>query len=63
MSTQTTPHYDLYIGGASVPAASGRTFETINPASGTVVATVAEGDATDVDRAVAAARACHDDVW
>lgn len=62
-STAGVPHYDLYIDGAWVPAASGRTFETCNPADGEVVATVAEGDAADIDRAVAAARACHDDTW
>jgi phenylacetaldehyde dehydrogenase len=39
-----------------VDAASGRTFDTVNPATGVVLAQVAAGDATDVDRAVAAAR-------
>ena len=52
----SVPHYDLYIDGASVPAASGRTFESINPANGQVIATVAEGDKADIDRAVVAAR-------
>jgi aldehyde dehydrogenase (NAD+) len=45
-----------FIGGKWVPAASGKTFETINPATEEVIATVAEGDAADVDLAVAAAR-------
>ncbi|MEI8358194.1 MAG: aldehyde dehydrogenase family protein [Deltaproteobacteria bacterium] len=59
----SVPHYDLYIDGASVPAASGRTFESINPANGHVIATVAEGDKADIDRAVVAARNCYENVW
>ncbi len=43
------------IDGALVPALSGRTFPVVNPATGEEVATAAEGDAADVDRAVAAA--------
>src|SRR5581483_9905867 len=35
---------------------SGKTFETINPATGEVLANVAEADAADVDLAVKAAR-------
>jgi len=46
----------LYIGGEWQDAASGRTFETVNPATGEVLTTVAEGAEADVDRAVAAAR-------
>ena len=45
-----------FIGGQWVPAASGKTFETINPATEDVIASVAEGDAADVDLAVEAAR-------
>ena len=45
-----------FIGGQWVPAASGKTFETINPATEEVIAQVAEGDAADVDLAVEAAR-------
>src|SRR6202008_3478819 len=46
----------LLIGTERVPARSGNTFETVNPATGKVLATVAEGDAADVDEAVRAAR-------
>jgi phenylacetaldehyde dehydrogenase len=46
----------LFINGKWVPAASGKTFEVVNPANGEVVARVAEGDKEDVDRAVTAAR-------
>jgi aldehyde dehydrogenase (NAD+) len=45
-----------FIGGQWVPAVSGKTFETINPATEEVIANVAEGDAADVDLAVEAAR-------
>ena len=46
----------LFIDGKWVPSASGRTFVTPNPATGDDLATVAEGDAEDIDRAVRAAR-------
>ena len=44
----------LLIDGQHVPSVSGRTFETLNPATEQVIATIAEGNAADVDRAVAA---------
>ena len=50
----------LFIGGEWVEAASGKTFEVVNPAKAEVLAEVAEGDAADVDRAVAAARRAFD---
>ena len=37
-------------------------FETINPATEQKIADVAQGDATDIDRAVKAARAAFEDV-
>ena len=46
----------LFIDGRWADAASGRTFETPNPATGDTLAWVAEGDAEDIDRAVKAAR-------
>ena len=51
----------LFINGQWTDAASGKTFETPNPATGTTLASVAEGDAEDIDRAVQAARAAFDD--
>jgi aldehyde dehydrogenase (NAD+) len=54
---------NLIIDGRMVPAVSGRTFETRNPASGAVLATIAEGDARDIDLAVAAARRAFDGPW
>ncbi|WP_158971513.1 5-carboxymethyl-2-hydroxymuconate semialdehyde dehydrogenase [Chachezhania sediminis] len=46
-----------HIDGASVPALSGKTMDTICPVDGTVLAQVAMSGAEDVDAAVAAARA------
>src|SRR5580658_3811979 len=51
----------LFINGQWVDAASGRTFTTPNPATGERLATVAEGDAEDIDRAVKAARRAFED--
>lgn len=45
-----------FIGGEWVPAKSGKTFETIHPATEEVICEVAEGDKEDVDLAVRAAR-------
>ncbi|HEX7447985.1 MAG TPA: aldehyde dehydrogenase family protein [Pirellulales bacterium] len=52
----TVKHTECFIGGRWTPAASGKTFDTVNPATEEVIAQVAEGDAEDVDAAVAAAR-------
>jgi len=46
----------MLIGGRWLEAASGKTFSTYNPATGEVLAQVAEGNSADVDRAVTAAR-------
>jgi acyl-CoA reductase-like NAD-dependent aldehyde dehydrogenase len=48
--------YGHLIGGDQVPAASGATFDDIDPATARPFATLARGDAEDVDRAVRAAR-------
>ena len=42
----------MLVGGDWVEAASGKTFEVFNPATGEVLANVAEGDTEDIDRAV-----------
>ena len=47
---------ECFIAGEWVPAVSGRTFETINPATEETIAQVAEGDEADIDLAVSAAR-------
>jgi len=46
----------LYIDGEFADGLAGRTIEVVNPADGTVLATIAEGGAEDIDRAVAAAK-------
>jgi aldehyde dehydrogenase (NAD+) len=53
----------MLIDGRWVPAASGKTFESRNPATGEVLAKVAEGDREDIDRAVAAARKAFTGEW
>ena len=47
---------ECFIDGKWVPATSGKTFATINPATEEEIAQVAEGDAADVDAAAKAAR-------
>jgi aldehyde dehydrogenase (NAD+) len=46
----------ILIGNKWVDSVSGKTFKTINPATGDILAEVAEADAADVDIAVKAAR-------
>lgn len=58
-----TPHQDMLIGGQRVPALSGQRFETRNPATGDLLATVAQGGAEDVDRAVKSARTTFEGPW
>src|SRR6201992_1722314 len=53
----------MLIDGQWVDAASGKKFETHNPATGELLATVAEGDAEDITRAVAAARRAFEGPW
>ena len=54
----------MFIDGKWVQAASGKTFPTYNPATGEVLAQVAEGDREDINRAVKAARkAFESDAW
>jgi aldehyde dehydrogenase (NAD+) len=60
MSTIEIQAGRLFIGGEWQDAASGKTFDSVNPSTGEVLAQVAEGDAADVDRSVAAAREAFD---
>ena len=52
--------HKMLINGKWVEAASGKTFPTYNPATGEVLAQVAEGDREDINRAVHAARAAFE---
>ena len=51
----------MVVGGQSVDAADGQTFEVLDPSTGRVMATAPLGGKEDVDRAVAAARKAFDD--
>src|SRR6202161_2548328 len=50
----------LLINGQWVNSVSGKTFPSINPSTGEELARIAEADAADVDKAVAAARAAFE---
>ncbi len=54
---------DAFIGGRYVKSATGKTFATINPATGEEIAQIADCGAEDVDRAVAAARKAFHGPW
>jgi betaine-aldehyde dehydrogenase len=56
-------NYQMLVGGESVSAASGKTFDVMNPAKDEVVAKVPEAGPADVDKAVKAARAAFDGGW
>jgi aldehyde dehydrogenase (NAD+) len=53
--------YQLLIGGDFVDAASGETFESIDPSTGEAFATVAKGGQDDARKAVEAARRAFDE--
>ncbi|WFU59850.1 aldehyde dehydrogenase family protein [Bradyrhizobium pachyrhizi] len=53
----------LLIDGARVRSLAGNTFKSLNPATEQVIATIAEGNEADVDRAVAAARRAFEGPW
>jgi len=58
--TLTAPRQRMFIDGDWADAGSGETASVINPATEEEIAQVPKGDASDVDRAVAAARAAFD---
>jgi len=51
---------NLLIGGELVEAEGGRTFETLNPATGQVLGVAADASLADADRAIQAARTAFD---
>jgi acyl-CoA reductase-like NAD-dependent aldehyde dehydrogenase len=64
IASSIEPSTLAFIDGAYCAARSGATFETINPATGAVIAAVAHCGGDDVDRAVIAARRAFDaGVW
>ncbi len=50
----------LFINGRWVDSVSGKTFDTLNPATEDVITSVAEGDSADIDLAVSAAREAYE---
>ncbi len=54
---------NLFINNSFVASSSGKTFATTNPANEDVIAQIAEGDARDIDLAVAAARKAFEGKW
>jgi 4-(gamma-glutamylamino)butanal dehydrogenase len=64
LAARIKPRDQLWIDGDFTPSASGARTATVNPATGAILAEVAEADASDVDRAVASARRAFDQgVW
>jgi aldehyde dehydrogenase (NAD+) len=57
------PRYDLFIGGRFVPPASGKYFDSINPANEQKLAELALGGAVDVDAAYQAAGRAFASGW
>ena len=55
--------YDLFIGGKFVAPAAGQYFDSINPATETKLAEIAQADAADVDAAYQAAHQAYTTVW
>lgn len=65
---ETTPvplqkSYQLFIDGQFVASESGKTFWSINPATGKRLARIAQAGEADVDRAVKAARQAYEGAW
>ena len=50
------PGFGHFVNGAFTPSLSGKSFDTVEPATGKILAKLAVGDASDVDSAVNAAR-------
>ena len=61
IAAQLTPPTQAFINGGFRSAISGKTFDTVNPATGTVLAKVAACGSEDVDLAVAKARDAFED--
>ncbi|MBL7923784.1 MAG: aldehyde dehydrogenase family protein [Bacteroidia bacterium] len=60
---QLKERYDLFINGKFSAPATGKYFDTINPATEKKIASVAEAGAADVDKAVRAARQAYEKTW
>ncbi|MEU6128430.1 aldehyde dehydrogenase family protein [Saccharopolyspora sp. NPDC047091] len=56
LTARRVEHARMFVDGGWADAASGGSFPTVDPSTGETIAQVPRADATDVDRAVAAAR-------
>src|SRR5712672_688346 len=63
MTTVDVPRYQHVIDGRRVEAASGQRYDSVDPYAGAPWASAADGDAADVDLAVAAARRALGGPW
>ncbi len=61
MAVTETKAFKNYLGGEWVDAASGETFESVNPANGETIGVFPKSSAEDVDRAVEAAKAAYEE--
>jgi len=62
-TTEALTEFKLLIGGEQTAATAGRTYDSVDPYSGKPWARVPDGDGSDVDRAVAAAREALNGDW
>lgn len=63
-AAKIAPEGRAFIDGSYVAARSGAQFDNVNPATGQVFGRIAAGDAADIERAVAAAKAAFEQgVW
>lgn len=61
ISKLSSASHKMLINGRWTESASGKTFSTVNPATGKSLAEIAEGDKEDIDQAVKAARAAFEE--
>ena len=62
-SAKINSKYGLFINGKFEKPESKKYFDTINPATEEKIATIAEANQTDVNKAVKAARTAYNNVW
>jgi gamma-glutamyl-gamma-aminobutyraldehyde dehydrogenase len=60
LAGEIEPRTEIFVDGTYRAARSGATFDSVNPATGELLARVASGESADVDEAVAAARAAFE---
>ncbi len=60
LAAEIKPRTEIFINGDFRAATSGATFDSVNPATGDLIAPVSSADSADVDAAVASARAAFE---